>query len=107
MHSMRATLRPALPARPAAAAGGAAKRSPAARGAVRAQANGDDEEKLSPLMMPKLQQGVAAALAGLFMTAVAAPVDAAALSGSAYSKVSRNSFGKKKRQRRELRKRKR
>lgn len=104
---MRATLRQALPARPAAAGGGAAKRSPAARGAARAQANGGDEEKLSPLMMPRLQQGVAALLAGLFVTAVAAPVDAAALSGSAYSKVSRNSFREEGRQRRELRKRKR
>lgn len=89
---MRATLRPALPARPAAAGGAAAKRSPAARSVVRAQANGDDEEKKFSPLMP-LQQGVAALLAGLFVTA-SAPVDAAALSGSAYSKVSRNSFEK-------------
>ena len=90
MHSssMRATLRPALPTRPAA--GGAAKR-PAARGAnsaVRAQVNGDEEKKTFSPLMP-LQQGVAALLAGLFGTA-AAPVDAAALSGSTYSKVSRS-----------------
>ena len=93
MHSssMRATLRPALPARPAA--GGAAARRPAARGAnsavVRARAHGDDdEERKTTLCSPSfLQRGVAALLAGLFVTA-AAPVDAAALSGSAYSKVS-------------------
>ena len=71
---MRASLRPALPARPAA--GGAAKR-PAARVVVRARAMIGDEEKQSPSMA--LRQGVAALLAGLFVTA-AAPFDAEALS---------------------------
>lgn len=77
------TIRPALSAR-------AGMARPAARAnfvtPLRARSIDDEEKKALPFAPMILQQGFAALLAGLFVT-VAAPVDAAALSGSAYSKV--------------------